>query len=59
MNLEEHFKDICKFGIINYPNGDKYLGFKYNGKKEGFGKLFYDEGNKYEGEFHNDLRHGF
>ena len=51
MNLEEHCKDICKFGIINYSNGDKYIGFKYNGKKEGFGKLFYEEGNKYEGEF--------
>ena len=25
MNLEEHAKNICKFGIINYPNGDKYI----------------------------------
>ena len=59
MNLEEHFTENCIFGIINYQNGDKYIGYKFNGKKEGFGKLFYEEGNKYDGEFYNDLRHGY
>ena len=47
MNLEEHAKNICKFGIINYPNGDKYIGKKYNNMKEGYGKLYYSNGAKY------------
>ena len=28
MNLEEHVKKKFIFGIINYPNGDKYIGEK-------------------------------
>ena len=28
INLKEHVINKCKFGIINYPNGDKYIGEK-------------------------------
>ena len=37
MKLEEHVKNICKFGIIKYSNGNKYIGEKYNNMKEGYG----------------------
>ena len=30
MDLEEHIQNKCKFGIIKYPNGDKYIGEKKN-----------------------------
>ena len=59
MNLEEHIKNKCKFGIINYPDGKRYIGETKNNIKEGYGKLFYNNGNRYEGEFKNDLREGY
>ena len=59
INLGEHVEKICKFGIINYPNGNKYLGFKNNNKREGYGILYFPNGCRYEGEFKNDMREGY
>ena len=59
MNLEEHVENECIFGIINYPNGNKYLGAKYNNMREGYGTLYFSNGNKYEGEFIDDKIEGF
>ena len=59
MNLEEHAKNICKFGIIIYPDGDKYIGEKQNNKAEGYGILYYSDGDRYEGEYKNDNKDGF
>ena len=59
MNLEDHFSKKCKFGIINYPNGIKYIGEKNNNVKEGYGILYSIGGNRYEGEFKNDLIDGY
>ena len=59
MNLEEHMNNKCKFGIIKYPNGDKYIGEKQKDKKEGYGILYYNDGVRYEGEFKNNLREGY
>jgi len=43
---------------LNYPNGDKYVGYVLGDKKQGKGVLYYVNGNKYEGDFANDLPHG-
>ena len=37
MDLENHMKIKCKFGIINYSNKDKYIGEKENNIREGYG----------------------
>ena len=44
MDLEEHSHNICKFDIIKYQNGDKYIGEKKNNMKEGFGIYYFDNG---------------
>ena len=49
MNLEEHVKNKCKFGIIKYSNGDKYIGKKYNNMKEGYGIFYCSNRDRYEG----------
>ena len=59
MNLEEHMKNKCKFGIIKYENGNIYIGAKNNNIKEGYGKIHYSNSEKYEGEFKNDLKDGY
>ncbi|CAD8176064.1 unnamed protein product [Paramecium octaurelia] len=37
-----------------YPNGQRYVGEKINGKKEGRGRLYYKEGGYYDGNWKND-----
>ena len=59
MDLEEHAKEKCKFGIFNYPSGNKYVGGKNKNLKEGYGKFYFLNGNRYEGEFKNNLREGY
>ena len=59
MNLEEHAKNICKFGIIIYPDGDKYIGEKQNNKAEGYGIYYYSDGDRYEDEYKNDMKEGY
>ena len=44
--------------VINYPNGDQYIGQIQDNKKEGIGAYTYHTGARYEGQFHNDRRHG-
>ena len=58
MNLKKHMKHKCKFGIIKYENGDKYIGGKNYNFKEGYGTLYYYDDYIYEGEFKNDIREG-
>ena len=59
MDLCHHFENECKFGIIKYQNGNKYIGEKQDKIKSGYGILYYSNGDKYEGQFKNDLREGF
>jgi hypothetical protein len=59
MNLKKHMKHKCKFGIIKYENGDKYIGGKNYDLKEGYGTLYYYDDYIYEGEFKNDIREGY
>ena len=43
------------YGIYHYPNGNYYMGFWKNGKRNGDGALYYKNGDlKYEGTFIND-----
>ena len=39
-------------------NGDKYIGYIYNNKREGRGRMYYVNGEKYIGEYINDLKDG-
>ena len=55
LNLEEHVNNKCKMCIINFNNGDRYIGGIKNNLKEGYGLLYFANGDKYEGEFKNDL----
>ena len=59
IDLEEHAKEKCKFGIFNYPSGNKYVGGKNKNLKEGLGIFYFRNGNRYKGEFKNNLREGF
>ena len=59
INLEEHLNNNCKMCIINYINGDKYIGGIKNNLREGYGILYFVNGNKYEGEFKNDKKEGY
>ena len=44
----------CKFGIIKYPNVDKWE--KKNNMKERYGIYYYNDGDRYEGEWRNNFR---
>ena len=59
MDLENHIKNECKYGLIKYSNDDIYIGEKNNNIKEGYGIMYYSDGDKYEGEFKNDLKDGY
>ncbi|CAD8063171.1 unnamed protein product [Paramecium primaurelia] len=41
-----------------YSNGQRYVGEKINGKKEGRGRLYYKEGGYYDGYWKNDKING-
>ena len=47
------------YGIIYFPNGDKYEGYIVKWKKEGYGIYYYSNGNKFKGEFKNDKKEGY
>ena len=57
--LKEHIENKCKIGIINYENGDRYIGEKKNRTKEGYGIYYYSNGKIYKGEWKNDIKEGF
>ena len=59
IDLKEHVKNMCKFTIINYSNGNIYIGEKNNNLKEGYGIFNFINGDKYEGEWKNDLKEGY
>lgn len=40
-------------------SGSHYEGYKLNGKKHGFGRLYYQDGGYYEGEWKFDKMNGF
>lgn len=47
------------FEIIDYANGDKYIGELKDGKKQGQGLYIWDSGDVWYGEWDNDQRHGY
>lgn len=42
-----------------YENGEKYEGFKENGKRNGKGKVYFRDGGAYDGDWKNDSMWGF
>ena len=59
INFREHLEDTFKISIINFGEGDKYVGQFKNGKSEGYGIDYYLNGDKYEGDFKNNLYEGY
>ena len=59
INLKEHVENYCKIGIIDYQNGDKYIGERKNKINEGYGIFINSNGDKYEGEFKNGNLEGY
>ena len=55
----EWISEEKQLGVINYKNGDMYLGEIENEKKEGYGIMYYSNSNMYEGEWKKDLREGY
>ena len=45
-------------GLMEYGNGDRYIGQWEMGKKSGYGKMVYKNGDVYEGNWKNDKRVG-
>jgi hypothetical protein len=45
-------------GIIIYPDGERYVGQFFKGRKHGEGTLYYLNGSRYRGQWANDLPHG-
>lgn len=46
------------FGIINYDNGDKYIGEKYQGQRHGMGLYIWLDGSAWYGNWTNGSRDG-
>ena len=44
--------------VINYKNGERYVGQVMNGLREGKGTYYCNTGERYEGEWRNDKREG-
>lgn len=44
--------------VLNYTNGDKYVGEVLNGQREGYGTYYYQNGDKYEGIWQKNKKHG-
>ena len=59
INLKYHMEKYCKLKIVNYENGEKYVGEMKNNKREGFGIFYYLNNVRYEGEWKNDKREGY
>ena len=59
MNLEEHAKNECKFGIIIYPEGNTYIGDKQKNMRQGYEILYYSDDDRYEGEWKNNIQEGY
>ncbi len=49
----------AKYESETYTNGDKFEGYKINGKREGFGKYNYKTGALYEGNWAGDKINGY
>ena len=46
-------------GLFIWEDGEKYMGYWVNDKREGQGKNTYTNGNKYEGSYKNGKKEGF
>jgi hypothetical protein len=48
-----------RVGILEYNNGDRYVGDWKDDAKSGEGVYTYEDTGKYEGGFKNDIKTGF
>ena len=47
------------FEVINYNNGDKYVGELKNGQRSGHGLYMWENGDAWYGQWKNDTRNGY
>ena len=59
IHLKEHLENTFKITIVNFGQGDKYVGEFKNGKSDGFGIDYYLNGDQYEGDYKNNLYEGY
>ena len=59
MNLEDHVKNKCKFEIIKYQNGDKYIRKRYKDIEEGYLIKYFVNGDRYKGQIKNKFIEGY
>lgn len=57
--LEDKDINAYRFQTIDYPNGERYMGETYLGKRHGYGIYYYPNGDFWFGEFGNDQRWGY
>ena len=58
-NLNAENKAKWKYMQITYKNGDKYVGEKVNGQREGYGIYYYHHGDFYFGRYKNNKPYGY
>jgi len=44
--------------ILEYSNGERYVGEVGNGLRDGYGTYYYQNGEKYEGQWLKNLKNG-
>ena len=59
INFRQHLENTFNITIINFSEGDKYIGEFKDGKSEGYGLDFYLNGDRYEGDYKNNLYEGY
>ncbi len=47
------------YGVYHWKNGERYIGYWKNNKREGKGTNYWKSGNKYEGKWVNNLPEGY
>lgn len=57
--VSDNSYDSYTFEVVNYANGDKYIGELKDGKKQGQGIYIWESGDVWYGEWDNDQRHGY
>ena len=58
LNINSFNNNQLNNQVINYPNGDRYVGQIINGLREGKGTFYWNDGDRYEGDYRNGKREG-
>ncbi len=51
-------ENISNSAILEYSNGERYIGEVANGLRDGHGTYYYQNGEKYEGQWQKNFKNG-